>query len=362
MATRKTNNPYRDIVSFTSKYQPVTFISPIIPIFSERDLSPDYRDSDDEGDTSVPQAPPNPLEPKNFREFIGQEQSKEVLKIIVDSANKEKRLIPNILLTGAYGHGKTTLAKLVAIRHKKKVKIIDGTVASILVKPSTDTVYIIDEAHNIPAAVTDSFNVLIDAGELCIIGCTTNPGALPAPFRSRFRLIYLEDYQPKEISKILELACKRLSISLSKEALDSIAERSKCNPRYALTTLNFVREIWVMGKIKSEVIPLGIVQSAFDKLGIDNTGLTRMDKKYLELFTRGNNPLGLQYISSVLSIDVNTIQEEIEPYLLRMGLIERTPRGRILSGQESGPAEMPTDLLDQLKRSMESRDSGTTRV
>ena len=135
----------------------------------------------------------NPMEPQNFGDFIGQMSQKEVLQIIVDSANMENRLIPCILLTGPYGHGKTTLAKLVAKRHNKKIIVIDGAISESIIRPLSNTIYIVDEAHNIPAQIADSYNILIDSNQLRIIACTTNPGALPAPFRSRFRSIYQTD-------------------------------------------------------------------------------------------------------------------------------------------------------------------------
>jgi Holliday junction DNA helicase RuvB len=348
MVTKK-SNPYKDIVSWANAFKPIEFVRPY-PMYT-------YRDEEDEGrkeeEDVEKEQPPNPLEPRTFIEFVGQEQAKVVLKIIIDAANKEKRLIPNILLTGTYGHGKTTLAKLVAKRHKKKVQIIDGTIAGMVVKPSVDKIYIIDEAHNIPPAITDSFNILIDAGQLCIIACTTNPGALPAPFRSRFRFIYLEDYQPKDIAKILERASKRLALPVESPAINEIANRSKCNPRSALTILEFVREIRVVDKTL-EVTP-AIVLEALTKLNIDSMGLTNMDRKYLGAL-KATQPVGLQYLSSILSIDGETIQEEIEPYLLRLGLIERTPRGRIKVDPDNSTIgiDIPKDLLDQLSRSMGS--------
>jgi Holliday junction DNA helicase RuvB len=252
--------------------------------------------------------PINPLEPQTFSEFVGQAQAKEVLKIIVDAANMEERLIPNVLLTGAFGHGKTTLAKLIAKRHHKKVSIIDGVSAASLVSPSPDRIYVIDEAHNIPAQVADSFNILIDASQLRIVACTTNPGALPSPFRSRFRTVYLQDYSVEDIELILQKA-------------------SKLNPRTALSLLEFVRESTIVSKRRGP-IDIDAVVKSLEKLEIDDQGLTSIDRRYLDLLS-SVRPTGLQYLSSALSLDKDTIQEEIEPYLIRQNLIERTPKGRI---------------------------------
>jgi Holliday junction DNA helicase RuvB len=334
--TKVRRNKYEELLDLSRRSRPqyIEFIP--IPIYQE-----------DEETDSTP-VKENPFDPKTLNEFVGQAQAKEILKIIVDSANKEKRLIPNILLTGAYGHGKTTLAKLIAKRHKKKVEVIDGAVAASRVKPDKNKIYIIDEAHNIPAQITDSFNILIDAGKLRIIACTTNPGALPAPFRSRFRTIYLEEYQPRDIAKIVERATKRLNLTVDKSAIDIIANRSKCNPRNALNILDFVREIAVMSPTEGNITVANVLD-AMKKLGISDIGLTTVDRKYLELL-QYDKPVGLNYISSTLSLDSDTVQEEIEPYLLRLGMIERTPRGRLRVGDSIG---IP-NLDEVLRRIMEN--------
>ena len=276
----------------------------------------------------------SPFEPRNFSEFIGQASVKEVLQIIVDSANKERRLIPNILLTGAYGHGKTTLAKLIIKRHRKKIRIVDGSIVETVIVPSTDVIYIVDEAHNIPSQVADTYNILIDSGNLRIIACTTNPGALPAAFRSRFRNIYISSYTVDNIKTIIQKAANRAKINLTPKAAGLLAARSKLNPRYGLTLLDFIREISILTATPNLPIIEQNILEGVRKLGIDSLGLTEIDRKYLSLL-KANKPIGLQYIASVLAVDVNTIQEEIEPYLIQLGLIERTQRGRIIGDNHS---------------------------
>jgi len=268
----------------------------------------------------------DPFEPSTLDEFIGQEQPKEILKIIIEAANKESRSIPNILLTGAYGHGKTTLAKLIIKESGKNFKIIDGQSAEQCLVTLPNIVYIIDEAHNIPLELADSFNLRIDSGKLNIIACTTNQGVLPAPFKSRFRTIYLGDYEKKDISEILRRAAERKDILIKERVTTKIAERSKFNPRIALSILEFIREITVVKQQKESTID--IVFEAFHKLAIDEKGLTPIDRKYLSVL-KTTTPLGLKYLSSVLSVDGSTIEEEIEPYLIKQGLIDRTARGRV---------------------------------
>ena len=277
---------------------------------------------------------PNPFDPQNFNDFVGQESAKEVLAIIVDSANKEKRLIPNILLTGAYGHGKTTLARLIIKRHKKQIRIVDGSVAALSIEPSKDIVYIVDEAHNIPPQLADTYNVLLDSGDLRLIACTTKPGALPAAFRSRFRNIYITNYTAENIKTIIQKAAKRAKIRISPRATRYLGERSKFNPRYALNLLDFLREIKVLYSSPEETIKEGDVIEGLAKLKIDSLGLTELDRKYLGLL-RYDRAIGVQYIASILYMDIETIQEEVEPYLIQIGLVERTPRGRIMGSQHT---------------------------
>jgi Holliday junction DNA helicase RuvB len=271
----------------------------------------------------------DPLEPQSFSDFIGQPHAKEILRIIIEAANKEGRFIPNTLLTGPYGHGKTTLAKLISKYNQKKFKVIDGVSVGVELALDRDIIYIIDEAHNIPSQVTDSFNILIDSKKLNIIACTTNPGALPAPFRSRFRTIYLESYEEKDIYNILMKASRRSHINITVPSAKVISERSKLNPRVALSILEFVREIEIAtNKNPNKKINIKMALMALEKLGVDSNGFNILDRKYLEILS-DSYPVGMQYITSLLSIDSNTVQDEIEPYLLKRGVIQRTPKGRI---------------------------------
>jgi Holliday junction DNA helicase RuvB len=290
----------------------------------------------------------NPSEPQNFDEFIGQKFAKDILKIIVDSANKEMRLIPNILMTGAYGHGKTTLAKLVIQRHGKRVQIVDGSNVATTVIPSTTTVYIVDEAHNIPPQLADTYNILIDAGQLRMIACTNKPGLLPAPFRSRFRTIYLTDYVVEDIKAIVINAAKRAKAEISDEAAIALASRSKLNPRNALSLLDFIREISVMESTTDVAITEKAALAGVAQLNIDPLGLTEIDRKYLGLLKPDGGAIGLNYISSVLSIDTDTIQEEIEPYLIQLGLVERTPRGRV-AGSKHSIEKIRQQIIESMK-------------
>jgi holliday junction DNA helicase RuvB len=270
---------------------------------------------------------PSVNDPTSFEEFIGQESSKEVLTFIIEASIKRNEPLPNILLTGKYGHGKTTLARLIAERVNKSIRIIDGALAeTALANPNSDTIYIVDEIHNITPVLADSLNILLDSKELHMIGCTTSPGKLSSPFRSRFRLIYLEDYTEGDIKKIVFNAASRSDVHISQETLDIVASRSQYNPRMALAVLDFLKEIATVEDLTE--ISKSRTLEALNSLKIDDRGLTEIDRRYLDVL-RYDTPVGLRHIMSVLSLDSATIEEQIEPYLLKMGFIDRTARGRI---------------------------------
>ena len=266
-------------------------------------------------------------DPPTFEDFIGQDSPKEVLIIIVEAALKRGEYIPNILLTGMFGHGKTTLAKLIATKLKVNTRLIDGVLSETLFKnPNPNMIYIIDEIHNIPPVVADSLNILLDSKQLHIIGCTTSPGKLSAPFRSRFRQMYLEEYTEIHIKQILSRASNRAKIDITDNSLNLLSSRAKLNPRNALTLLDFVKESAIVKEI--EQISEDLIHSSLKSLKVDDLGLTEIDRVYLNALNY-TKPVGLRHISSVLSLDIVTIEEQVEPFLLKIGLIERTARGRL---------------------------------
>lgn len=261
-----------------------------------------------------------------LNQFVGQAVLKEALRISIEAAVKEKKPPPNLLLTGPYGHGKTTLAQIVARESHCKYRIVDGQDAVNKVTPEDKMVWIIDEIHNLKAEAADTFNTLLDMGNVHIIGCTTYPGALPAPFRSRFRSLYIEEYSAEDIEEILRRASRKRGLKLSKEVVRAIADKGKLNPRVSLAILEFIQDYIVA---KNCEVTLSVANDILSVMGIDNRGLTNLDRKYLELLDPAK-PVGIAYLSSMLGIDNAAIQNDIEPYLLKKGLISRTPRGRIL--------------------------------
>lgn len=277
------------------------------------------------------QPPPisNIFAPRNFDQYIGQKKIKDVCTILIDAANIEKRPIPSLLIFGPYGLGKTTLARLIMERHGHPYRFMDATLAA---KVKFYSGYlIIDEIHNLPSEDCDQLNTILDQEQVTIIGCTTNPGALPAPFRSRMRLLHLDDYEADDIEQILKNSVKRKKVLTEFKALNNLANRSRFNPRHALQSLAFALEIMVT--THSPKLTNTIVNSALQKLDIDEKGLTSVDRKYLEALSP-IKPTGISQLRAVLGTDIETIEREIEPFLLRLGYVERTPRGRMLKQKE----------------------------
>lgn len=269
--------------------------------------------------------------PKNFDEYIGQPRAKKIASVMVNAALIEQRSLPNILIDGSYGLGKTSLAKVIHLSMGITPRVIDAsalnkdipTAFSMLNKGKP---IIVDEIHNLDASVADSLNILIDQGKLHILGCTTNAGALPAPFRSRFRSIHLEHYTVAEIQHIVELVCQRKGINPENKVLNDIAKRSRLNPRVAINHLAFMFDYMTVNG--ATALDSYICKSGFETLGVDTKGFIERDYRYMEALQE-DRPVGLHYLSTMIGVDAKTIESEIEPFLLQLGYIDRMPRGRI---------------------------------
>ena len=267
-------------------------------------------------------------EPTSFEEYIGQDTAKTVATILVEAANKEGRFIPNILLSGSAGLGKTTLGKLI-LKDSMFTRLLDGSsVNSKTNEFATDLsdYLLIDEIHNVKPDVCDTLNVYLDNDKYHIIGCTTNPGTLPPAFRSRFRNIQLFPYTIANLVDILKGHMERKSIPpIDDDFLYDITLRSRHNPRRALQILNFFLDFISVGNQK---ITNSSLKQSFDLLGMDELGLVEIDKRYLAAFPEDGRSVGLQYLSAKLNVDKETIEQDIEPYLMELGYIDRTSKGR----------------------------------
>jgi Holliday junction DNA helicase RuvB len=272
-----------------------------------------------------------------MEEYIGQEHAKELASVMVEAADKEGRPLPNILISGSAGLGKTTLAKL--ILNGKTYNFTDGNSANT--RERFAGYLIIDEIHNVRPEICDRLNTVLDAGGLRIIGATTNPGLLPAPFRSRFRTLPLVPYTVDDLTKIQYNVVDRKGITAQYRLLEEISKRGRFTPRRTLQYLAFIMDL--MAVRDETTLTEQTLLDGLDMIGVDEKGLVEIDHRYLEALP-DDRPVGLQYLQAILQTDKDTIEEEIEPYLLQMKLIDRSARGRF----------KVTSLEDQLQDSLDA--------
>lgn len=299
------------------------------------------------------------LRPRCFRDYIGQKQTKENLEIYIEAAKKRSEPIEHLMLYGPPGLGKTTLANIIANEMGVNIRVTSGPaieragdLASILTNLSDRDVLFIDEIHRLnrnieevlyPAMEDNAIDLVlgkgpsaktmrIDLPHFTLIGATTKIGALSSPLRDRFGATYrLEFYSDDELSTIIKRSAKILGVTIKNEAISEIAKRSRKTPRIANRILKRVRDY---AEVKYDgVINQNITNEALNKIDIDEIGLDRNDREYLTTIINkfGGGPVGLDTISASISEDRDTIEDVIEPYLLQLGFINRTPKGRTVS-------------------------------
>jgi Holliday junction DNA helicase RuvB len=301
----------------------------------------------------------NVLRPKSILEYIGQKKIIATLKLFLDGVKKRGVPQEHLLLYGPAGIGKTTLAYVIAKELAGELKITSGPalqkgadLASILTNLKDKDVLFIDEIHRLPKTVEEllypvleeySLDIVVGKGasarivrlpipKITIIGATTKIALLSTPLRERFGLILrLDYYSPSEMEEIIERSAKILNIPLTKKSVKLISERSRRLPRVANRILKRVKDIFEVKKYS--LIDEKILEKLFEMLEIDSLGLTNIDLKYLKVLAEkfSNQPVGVETIASALSEDKRTIEEYIEPYLLQLGLIKKTPKGRVLT-------------------------------
>jgi Holliday junction DNA helicase RuvB len=296
------------------------------------------------------------LRPSSWDDYIGQNHIKENLKILLAAAKERKHTPEHLLFYGPPGLGKTTLAHLIAKETGAQMKSTSGPaiekvgdLAAILTNLSPGDILFIDEIHRLnktieevlyPAMETRSLDIIIGKGPsartiqlelpaFTLIAATTRIALLSAPLRSRFSggTFRLEYYTNEEIEKILNRSAKILGVSIPKDAGKSIASRARFTPRTANFLLKRVRD---MAQIDKSEIQETTVAKTLEMIGIDELGLTRSDREFLSILIEkfSGGPVGLSTLAAALSEDPGTIEEVYEPFLLQLGLIERTPRGR----------------------------------
>lgn len=299
------------------------------------------------------------LRPTNFDEYVGQERLKKNLKLAIDAAKKRGESIDHVLLYGPPGLGKTTMANVIAREMGANIRITSGPaiekagdLASIVTNLQDGDILFIDEIHRMPRAVEEILysamedfkldivigkgpaarSVRLDLPHFTVIGATTRTGSLAAPLRDRFGHIYrLEFYTPEEISKIILRSSKILGSRIQDEASKILSTRARLTPRIANRILKRVRDYADVngdGIIDSET-----AQNALKMLEIDELGLDAADRNLLNsvIENYGTRPVGLNTMAALTGDETATIEDFYEPYLMQIGFLQRTPRGRIIT-------------------------------
>ena len=297
------------------------------------------------------------LRPQFLSEYIGQTKVKENMKVYIEAAKKRKEALDHVLLYGPPGLGKTTLSTIISNEMNSNIKITSGPaiekagdLAALLTNLHENDVLFIDEIHRLsknieevlyPALEDFSLDIIIGKGptaksirldlpKFTLIGATTKAGSLATPLRDRFGIVErLSLYTPEELETIIKRSAGILNIKIDNEAAKEISKRSRGTPRIANRLLKRVRDYAMV--LGNGVIDLELAKIALNKLEIDDLGLDEIDRKILEtlIIKYSGRPVGLETLATTVGEETDTIEDLYEPYLIQIGFISRTQRGRI---------------------------------
>ncbi len=298
----------------------------------------------------------NTLRPKDFTNYIGQERLKKNLKLAIDAAKKRGEPVDHVLLYGPPGLGKTTMASVIANEMGAQIRITSGPaisraadLASLLTSLQDGDILFIDEIHRLSTSIEEVLysamedfkldimlgkgptakSLRLDLPKFTIIGATTRMGNLAAPLRDRFGIMHrLEFYTPEEIGKIIHRSADILNVKIDEEASSKIAARSRLTPRIANRLLKRTRDY---ADINGDgIVDTVVAENALQLLEIDHAGLDPADRRLIETIieNHGGGPVGIETLAAITGDERSTIEDFFEPYLLQIGFLERTPRGR----------------------------------